>query len=111
MAVSWLRLLVAGLSPLSPGFDAGSVNVGFVVDIVTREQVFARVPGFSPVSFIPPVLHYTEKRKKETVIFITGLHNKPQGCCASVASAAGPFKTKKKNTELYNMNFHRCKYI
>jgi hypothetical protein len=24
-------------------------------------------------------------------IFITGLHNNPQGCGASVASAAGPF--------------------
>jgi hypothetical protein len=31
-----------------------------------------------------------EKRKK-LIIFITGLHNKPQGCGASVASAAGPF--------------------
>jgi hypothetical protein len=29
-------------------------------------------------------------------IFITGLHNKPQGCGASIASAAGPFTTKKK---------------
>jgi hypothetical protein len=29
------------------------------------------------------------------VIFITGLHNKPQCCGASVASAAGPFTTKK----------------
>jgi hypothetical protein len=29
------------------------------------------------------------------VIFITGLHKKPQGCGASVASAAGPFTTKK----------------
>jgi hypothetical protein len=29
-------------------------------------------------------------------IFITGLHNKPQGCGASVASAAGPFTTKKE---------------
>jgi hypothetical protein len=28
-------------------------------------------------------------------IFITGLHNKPLGCGASVASAAGPFTTKK----------------
>jgi hypothetical protein len=28
------------------------------------------------------------------VIFITGLHNKPQGCGASVASATGPFTTK-----------------
>jgi hypothetical protein len=29
------------------------------------------------------------------VIFITGLHKKHQGCGASVASAAGPFTTKK----------------
>jgi hypothetical protein len=29
-------------------------------------------------------------------IFIIGLHKKPQGCGASVASAAGPFTTKKK---------------
>jgi hypothetical protein len=50
------------------------------------------VPRFSPV--IPPVLHYKEKQK-QTIIFITGLHNKPQGWGASVASAAGPF-TKKK---------------
>jgi hypothetical protein len=28
------------------------------------------------------------------IIFITGLHNKPQGCGESVASAAGPFTTK-----------------
>jgi hypothetical protein len=32
------------------------------------------------------------------VIFITGLHKKPQGCGKSVASAAGPFTTKKKTT-------------
>ena len=29
-------------------------------------------------------------------ISITGLHNKPQSCGASVASAAGPFTKKKK---------------
>jgi hypothetical protein len=29
-------------------------------------------------------------------IFIIGLHKKPQGCSASVASAAGPFINKKK---------------
>jgi hypothetical protein len=46
----------------------------------------------SPVNFIPPVLHYTEKRKKN---IITGLHNKHRGCGASVASAAGPFTIKK----------------
>jgi hypothetical protein len=32
-------------------------------------------------------------RKKEKIIFITGLHNKPQVCGASVASAAEPFTT------------------
>jgi hypothetical protein len=30
------------------------------------------------------------------IIFIAGLHKKPQGCGASVASAAGPFTNKKK---------------
>jgi hypothetical protein len=54
-----------------------------------------RVLRFSPVNFIPPVLHYKEKRKK-LMIFITGLHNKPQGCGASVASAAGHCTQKKK---------------
>jgi hypothetical protein len=36
-------------------------------------------------------------------IFITGLYNKPQGCGASVASAAGPFSTKKKQLEEHLM--------
>jgi hypothetical protein len=49
-----------------------------------------------PVNFIPRVLHYLEKLKKKLLTFITGLHDKPQGCGASVASAAGPFTTKKK---------------
>jgi hypothetical protein len=42
----------------------------------------------------------TRKRTKIIiiVIFITGLHKKPQGCGASVASAAGPFNTKKPLT-------------
>ena len=31
----------------------------------------------------------TRKNKKKLIIFITGLHNKPHGCGASVASAAG----------------------
>ena len=34
-------------------------------------------------------------KTKQLIIFITGLHNKPQCCVASVASAAGPFTTKK----------------
>jgi hypothetical protein len=72
--------------------------VGFVVDKVGTGTGLSRVLRFSPVNFIPPVLHYLEKRKKKKlIIFITGLHNKPQGCGASVASAAGPFTTKKEN--------------
>jgi hypothetical protein len=74
MAVPWLRRLVAGLSPRMPGFNPGSVHMGFVV------------------------IHYLKKRKK--LIFITRLHNKPSGCGASVASAAGPFTTKKKQNVL-----------
>jgi hypothetical protein len=70
-----------------------------VVDQVALGQVFPRVLRFSLVSFIPPVLHYKEKRKK-LIIFITGLHTKPQGCGASVASAAGPFTKKKSYVQL-----------
>jgi hypothetical protein len=93
-AVPWLRRLIAGLPTRKPGFDPGSVHVGFVVDKVALGQVFPRILRVSPVSFIPPVLHYLEKWKKLIIflfIFITGLHNKPQGCGASVASDAGPF--------------------
>ena len=61
MVVLWLRRLVAGLPPRRPGFDPGSVHVGFVVDKVALGQVFPRVLRFSPVSFIPLVLHYLEK--------------------------------------------------
>jgi hypothetical protein len=39
-----------------------------------------------------PLLEETEKK---LIIFITGLHNKPLRCVASVASAAGPFTTKQ----------------
>jgi hypothetical protein len=92
MAVLWLRRLDAGLSPQRPG----SVGVGFVVDKVALRQVSPRVLRFSPVNFISPVLNYTEKRKKKLFIFITGLHKKPQGCGASVASAEGLFTKKKK---------------
>jgi hypothetical protein len=62
------RRLVVGLSPRRRGFDAGSVYVGFVVDKVVLGQVFLRVLRFSPVNFIPPVLHYTEKRKSSNYL-------------------------------------------
>ena len=95
MAVPWLRRLVAGISPRRPGFDPGSAHVGFRVDKVELGHVFPRVLQFPPVNFIPPMLHYKEKTKK-LITFVTGLHNKSQGCGASVASAAGPFTTKEK---------------
>jgi hypothetical protein len=53
--------------------------------------------GFSPTtSVFPCQFHSTGaplkwKSRKNFIIFITGLHNKPQDCGASVASAAGPF--------------------
>jgi hypothetical protein len=46
------------LPPRRPGFDPGSVHVGFVMDKVALGQVFSRILRFSPVNFIPPVLHY-----------------------------------------------------
>jgi hypothetical protein len=59
--------------------------------------------GFSPsTSVFPCQFHSTDapllgKGQKIIIIiivtFIIGLHNKPQGCGASVASAAGPFST------------------
>jgi hypothetical protein len=57
-AVPWFRRLAASLPPHSPGFDPGSVHVGFLVDKVALGQVFCQVLWFSPVSFIPPVLCY-----------------------------------------------------
>jgi hypothetical protein len=43
--------------------------VGFVVDKVALEQGFPRVLWFTHVSFIPPVLHYLQKRKKADLSF------------------------------------------
>jgi hypothetical protein len=86
-AVLWLRRLVAGLSPRRPGFDPGSVHVGFVVDKVALGQ--------DSTSVFPCQFHSTgaplQGKTKKLNIFITGLHNKHQGCGESVASAAGPF--------------------
>ena len=49
------------------------------------------------ISVFPCQSHSTgaplQGKTKKLIIFITWLHNKPQGCGASVASAAGPFTT------------------
>jgi hypothetical protein len=53
------------LRPMEAAYNvSGSVHVGFMVDKVALGQVLPRVLQFSPVNFIPPVLHYSEKRKK-----------------------------------------------
>jgi hypothetical protein len=71
-AVPWLRRLVAGLSARRPGFNLGSVHLGFVVDKVALGQVFSKYFGFSlPISF-----RRCSSTRKGLIIFITGLHNK-----------------------------------
>jgi hypothetical protein len=55
---------------------------------------------FSPsTSVFPCQFHSTgaplQGKTKKLIFFITGLHNKSQGCCVSTASAAGPFATNK----------------
>jgi hypothetical protein len=57
--------------------------------------------GFSPsTSVFPCQFHSTVApllgKTRKLIIFLIGLHYNPQGCGASVASAAGPF-TKKLN--------------
>jgi hypothetical protein len=90
--------VTAAVTLLRPEFDPWSIHVVFVVGKLALGQVFLRVFRDFPVNFITPVLHYFEKVKKLIIFlfFITELHNKLQGCGASVASAAGPFSTKKK---------------
>jgi hypothetical protein len=62
--------------------------------------------GFSPSTSVFPCQFHSigaplhGKTKKKVIIFITGLHNKPQGCGASVASAAGPLKMILENKVL-----------
>jgi hypothetical protein len=82
-----------------PGSIPGSVHVGYVVDKVALGQVFPPSTSVSPCRFHSTGAPLLGKGQKILIIvtFITGLHKKPQGCGTSVASAAGPFTTKKKN--------------
>jgi hypothetical protein len=73
--------------------------VGFVVDKVALAQVFLQEYFGFTLSISFHRCSITRTRKKIIiimVIFITGLHKEPQACGASVASAVGPFTTKKK---------------
>jgi hypothetical protein len=53
-AVPWLRRLVAGLSPWRPGFDPGSVHVGFC-----GGQCGTRTGFFWSTSVLPCQIHPT----------------------------------------------------
>jgi hypothetical protein len=55
--------------------------VGFVVDKVAFGLVFPEYFGFPLVNFIPPVLHYKEKRKQSS---------SSQGCTISLKAAVRP---------------------
>jgi hypothetical protein len=63
-AVLWLRWLVAGLPPRRPGFDSGSVHVGFVVDKVALGQVFPPEYFGFPLSISLHPCSITRKNEK-----------------------------------------------
>jgi hypothetical protein len=54
------------------------------------DRIFLEYFGF-PLSISFHRCSITRKNEKNIFIFITALHNKPQGCGASLASATGPF--------------------
>jgi hypothetical protein len=80
------------VSPCGIGGGQSGIGTGFSLSISV----------FFPVNFIPPVLHYQKKKN-----FITGLHNNPQRCCASVASAAGPFTTKRNASKKVGLDVYK----
>jgi hypothetical protein len=86
-----------GYSPAFHRGGPGSIPAQSMWDLWWTKSHWDRF--FSPsTSDFPCQFHSTaaplHEKTEILIIFITGLHSKPQGCGASVASAAGPF-TKK----------------
>ena len=52
----WLRKLLADPPSRRRGFSSRPISVGFEVDKVVLEKVFARIVRFSPIFIISPVL-------------------------------------------------------
>jgi hypothetical protein len=120
--VPWLRRLVyieLSFTEASQVYDQLRVLGRAMVQAVSHQRLTAEAQvspcgicgrqsgtgaGFSPsTSVFPYQFHSTGaplqgKTKKKLIIFITGLHNTPQGCGASVASAAGPLTKKRKGS-------------
>jgi hypothetical protein len=82
------------------GVRSRVVHVGHVVDKVALGQVFIPVFRFSPVTLLHRCSITRKNKKEKLIICITMLHNMPQGCGASVASAAGPFSTQKETSPI-----------
>ena len=55
--MSWLTLLVAGLTPRENGFNPRPLHVGPVADEVTVRQVFLQALQSSPAVISLPTLH------------------------------------------------------
>jgi hypothetical protein len=77
-------------------FNPGSAHVGFMIDRVALGQVFSPNTSVFPCQFHSTCAPLHEKKTIKLIIFITVLYNETHGCGASVASAAGPFTTKKR---------------
>jgi hypothetical protein len=68
------------------------------------DRFFSEYFGFQFHSTGAPFLGKGQKIIILIVTFIIGLHNKPHGCGASVASAWGPFTTKKKKATRHHVS-------